>query len=117
MDDNESKTLDHEEFTKALKDYRIEVDPRDYENLFRVFDRDGNGEINYDEFLRAIVGEMSQKRKNIVIMAYKHFDKDKNGVINIEDLKGCYNAKQHPDVKMGKKTEEDVLYDFLDTFE
>ena len=38
-------------------------------------------------------------------------------MINIEDLKGRYNAKNHPDVKMGKKTEEDILYEFLDTFE
>lgn len=28
-----------------------------------------------------------------------------------------YNAKQHPDVKTGKKTEDDVLMEFLETFE
>ena len=38
-------------------------------------------------------------------------------MVNVEDLKGLYNASQHPDVKSGKKTEEDVLYEFLDTFE
>jgi len=32
-------------------------------------------------------------------------------------LKGVYNAKNHPDVKLGKKTEEEVLSEFLDTFE
>ncbi len=117
MDDDESKTLDYQEFSKALQDYRIQVDQSDYQKLFRIFDRDGNGSINYDEFLRSIVGEMNQKRKNIVTMAYKKFDRDGNGYINIEDLKGCYNAGNHPDVKSGKKTEEEVLYDFLDTFE
>lgn len=30
---------------------------------------------------------------------------------------GVYNAKQHPDVKSGKKNEEEVLGEFLDTFE
>ena len=60
---------------------------------------------------------MNDRRKNTVILAFKRFDKDGNGVINIEDLKGKYNAKTHPDVKTGKKTEEDVLYEFLDTFE
>ncbi len=50
-------------------------------------------------------------------MAFKKFDKDGNGVIDIEDLKGKFNASQHPDVKTGKKTEEDILYEFLDTFE
>jgi len=60
---------------------------------------------------------MNEGRRNTVILAFKRFDSDGNGYINIEDLKGRYNAKNHPDVKMGKKTEEDVLYEFLDTFE
>ena len=37
--------------------------------------------------------------------------------MNIDDIKGVYNAKFHPDVKAGKKTEEEVLGEFLDTFE
>ena len=73
--------------------------------------------INYDEFLRSIVGRMSEKRKNVVILAYKKLDRDGNGVINIDDIKGRYNAANHPDVKLGKKSEEDILYEFLDTFE
>ena len=85
--------------------------------IFKVFDRDGNGEINYDEFLRTIVGRMNDRRRTVVTLAFKRFDSDSNGFINLEDLKGRYNASQHPDVKMGKKTEEDVLYEFLDTFE
>ncbi len=44
-------------------------------------------------------------------------DKDKSGVLDMEDIKSVYNAKMHPDVKSGKKTEEDILGEFLDTFE
>jgi calcyphosin len=117
MDDDQSKALDRQEFTKAMKDYRITQDAEEINAIFKIFDRDGNGEINYDEFLRTIVGKMSERRRNIVTLAFKKFDADGNGTINIEDLKGRYNAKNHPDVKMGKKTEEDVLYEFLDTFE
>jgi Ca2+-binding EF-hand superfamily protein len=117
MDDNNSKSLDTDEFTKAMSDYRITSDPADVAKIFRQFDRDGNGEINYDEFLRSIVGRMNDRRKMIVTLAFKKFDSDSNGYINIEDLKGKYNAKNHPDVKLGKKTEEDILYEFLDTFE
>ena len=36
---------------------------------------------------------------------------------DIKDIKETYNAKNHPDVKKGKKTEEEVLAEFLDTFE
>jgi len=100
-----------------MADYRITTDPSEVATIFKLFDRDGNGEINYDEFLRTIVGKMNEKRRNIVTLSFKNFDADGNGHISIEDLKGRYNAKNHPDVKLGKKTEEDVLYEFLDTFE
>ena len=117
MDDNQSKTLDFGEFSKAMLDYRITSEPEDVKKIFRIFDRDNNGEINYDEFLRSIVGKMNDRRKNTVIIAFKRFDADGNGYINIEDLKGRYSAANHPDVKTGKKTEEEILYEFLDTFE
>lgn len=60
---------------------------------------------------------MNERRKNVVTLAFKKLDKDGNGYINIDDLKGVYDASKHPDVRLGKKTEEDVLLEFLDTFE
>lgn len=33
------------------------------------------------------------------------------------DIKGVYDARKHPDVLSGKKTEDEILGMFLDTFE
>ena len=44
-------------------------------------------------------------------------DKDKSGIIEVNDIAAAYNGKKHPDVIAGKKTEEDVLREFLDTFD
>merc|ERR1719263_1164304 len=49
--------------------------------------------------------------------AYKIMDKDRSGQLDINDIRQTYNAKQHPDVKAGKKTEDEILCEFLDTFE
>jgi len=49
--------------------------------------------------------------------AYKIMDVDKSGQLDINDIRQTYNAKQHPDVKAGKRTEDEVLCEFLDTFE
>lgn len=49
--------------------------------------------------------------------AFNIMDKDKSGILNLDDIKQSYNAKMHPDVKSGKKTEDDILMEFLDTFE
>ena len=53
----------------------------------------------------------------LVRRAFEKLDKNKNGVVDLEDIKDTYNAKFHPDVKLGKKTEEEVLIEFMDTFE
>ena len=63
------------------------------------------------------MGEMNQRRQAIVKKAFAVIDSDKSGVLDINDIKGRYNAKKHPDVIAGKQTEEDILYEFLDTFE
>lgn len=60
---------------------------------------------------------MNKFRKSLAERAFKIMDKDKSGVLDIGDIKGVYNAKFHPDVKAGKKSEEEVLGEFLDTFE
>ena len=44
-------------------------------------------------------------------------DKTNDGALQIDDVRQCYNAALHPDVRAGKKTEEEVLSEFLDTFE
>lgn len=116
-DDNNSKDLDLQEFKKACHDFRIDVNDKDKERLFKIFDRDRSGVIDYDEFLRGVRGEMNQFRKNLSKKAFTIMDKDKSGQLDLNDIRQTYNAKQHPDVKAGKKTEDDVLLEFLDTFE
>ena len=117
MDDDGSGFLDVYEFNKGLKDYRVQVDENQKGELFRLFDLNGDGNISYDEFLRMVIGDMNQKRKQLVKKAFQKIDRNGNGIVEIDDLKGVYNAKNHPDVKLGKKTEEEVLSEFLDTFE
>lgn len=84
---------------------------------FRIFDKDGSGSIDYEEFLRVIRGSMNQFRQNIALRAFDKLDKDRSGVIELSDIKGVYNASKHPDVIQGKKTEDEILFEFLDTFE
>jgi Ca2+-binding EF-hand superfamily protein len=109
VDDNNSRTIDFDEFSKACNDYRLELTEQEKEMLFRIVDRDHSGEIDYDEMIRMIRGPMNQFRTNLVRQAFNKLDADKSGIVDIQDLKGVYSAKSHPDVRSGKKTEEDVL--------
>jgi hypothetical protein len=60
---------------------------------------------------------MNQFRTQLVQKVFNKIDFIGDGVLNIEDLKGRYDASRHPDVKSGKKSEEEVLTEFLETFE
>lgn len=51
MDDDGSKSLCLQEFRKAMRESQVELTEDELQQLFRFFDRDGNGTINYDEFV------------------------------------------------------------------
>ena len=61
-DDDNSKDLDMYEFKKACRDFRIGLTEADAERLFRIFDRDRSGKMDYEEFLRGVRGEMNAFR-------------------------------------------------------
>lgn len=117
MDDNGSGTLDMYEFKKGIKDFQIGIDEKDIEGLFKAFDIDGSGAIDFDEFIRVVVGPMNQFRTQLVQKAFAKIDFSGDGVLDINDIKDKYDGSKHPDVKSGKKTEEEVLKEFLETFE
>lgn len=60
---------------------------------------------------------MSNARKEVIMEAFRKLDKTGDGIITIEDLKGVYNAKNHPKYQNGEWTEEQVFRQFLDNFD
>lgn len=60
---------------------------------------------------------MNQFRKDTVRMAFEELDTEKAGSISASSLKSRFNAKKHPDVQSGKRTEDEVLVEFLETFD
>lgn len=106
MDDDSSKSLNEYEFSKAIKDFRIDIPDEALHIVFNVFDSNHDGTIIYDEFLRAVRGEMNEFRRGLAIQAFKKIDVDSSSRLDIQDIKGVYNASKHPDVLEGRKTEE-----------
>ena len=62
---------------------------------------------------------MNPTRKELVKKAFNKMDGmgNSNGVLEVDDIRQSYNASNHPDVKSRKKTEDEVLQEFLETFE
>lgn len=112
-----SGALDREEFKKAINDYKLEMDERDLDNLFKIFDKDADNKIDYQEFMETILGKMNEFRLNLVMKAFDTLDENGSGTIDFDEITKVYNAKLHPEVKAGRKTEEEVLTEFTSTFE
>lgn len=117
MDDDGSRTISEQEFAKACKDFRMGISEENVPILFNEFDVNHDGTLNIDEFLMAVRGEMNEARTNLVKRAFKKIDKDNSGVLDILDIRDSYKANKHPDVIQGKRTEDEVLVEFLETFE
>ena len=117
MDDDGSKTLSYPEFSKAVRDFKVGISEENIPILFDAFDSNHDGTINYDEFLRSIRGDLNDFRKGLVEKAFRKIDKDGSGYLEISDIKDTYNASKHPDVMAGKKSEDQILMEFLETFE
>jgi len=117
IDDDNSKSLDAEEFAKAMNECAVMLTKDQLLQLFNWFDTDGNGSIGYEEFLEGVRGEMNDVRRGLVMLAFDVMDKDGNGFLEPDDVVSSYNAKKHPEVLAGKKTENEVLTEFLDTFD
>ena len=117
IDTDNSQGIDYEEFKKASNIFQFNLNENELEKAFIAFDRNNNGIIEYDEFLRTIRGEMNDYRKKIVFNAFRSIDINKNGAVNINYIKNKYNAKNHPDVKSGKKNENEVYNDFIYYFD
>lgn len=117
VDDDKSGTIDLSEFTKMISEHAFLWTDAQIKIVFSSFDKDKSGSINYDEFLVTLRGELNDRRHQLVLMAFEILDADKSGVVEINDISEKYNGKKHPDVISGKRTEESVLREFLDTFD
>jgi Ca2+-binding EF-hand superfamily protein len=106
MDDDNSKSLDRNEFKKAIRDFKIEIPDDFIDTIFSAFDLNRDGTIDYDEFLRIIRGDLTPNRLALVKKAFQKLDKNGSGVVDIEDIRDVYNTSKHPDVISGKKSSD-----------
>ena len=117
IDENGDKKISFNEFEKMFKRYRFNISQIEINNLFNYFDKDGSGFIDYGEFIGGIVGDLSEFRKNILKQVFEKLDKDETGFITVGQLREAYNPKGHPLVRQGKRSEDEILGDFIDVLE
>ena len=76
--------LSMQEVKQAFKDANINAE--DVERIFRSLDTNGDGLINYSEFLAATVDRKQALSMQNLQFAFHHFDVDNSGYITEQDL-------------------------------
>lgn len=116
LDKDKSGKLDKPEFETCLNRCGIFGSKSEISSIYKYFDKDGDG-ISLEEFLCALKEPLNSRRQNIVDRAFRVMDRDGSGEVTSDDVKHLYNAKDNPLVIQGKKTEAQVLVDFLNNFD
>jgi calcyphosin len=53
-----------------MRDYGIKISDLEVTAIVKYFDKNKDGKISFDEFLRAIRGDLNERRRKLVHMAY-----------------------------------------------
>ena len=74
----------------------------------RICDRNKDGAVDFDEFMRALRGDLNEERLKYIHMAFDILDKTGDGIVTVDDIKGTYDVSGQPDVIDGSQTPEDA---------
>lgn len=117
MDDDKDGHLDYREFSKAIKDYRVILNETEIKILFDFLHDTKIGKLSIAQFVKVIVGEMSDYRKSITLDCFKTIDKRGEGLASLDQIKQRFTARRHPEVTSGMKTQDEVLAEFIETLD
>lgn len=116
-DDDNSGKIEYSEFTKVIGEHALGWAAAQVKAVFDHFDSDKSGSISFDEFIFGIRGQLNERRKQLVLLAFEILDADHSGLVELNDISAKYDASKHPDVIAGRRSKDDVLREFLDTFD
>ena len=77
LDVNFTKILNLKDFKNLLlKTFRFDFEEIEIQNLFNYLDKERKGEINYEDFINELVGEVNNNRRKILKLVYDKINED-----------------------------------------
>ncbi len=117
FDYNGNRKLDATEFEQALASFGLFPKKVELQALMKFYDVDGDGNVSYEEFLSGLRDELSERRSAMVEKAFRIMDRDNSGEVTPSDVGHMYDVTCHKDFIEGSKTKEEIIGEFLDTFD
>ncbi|CAG2202167.1 CALM [Mytilus edulis] len=79
-------TISVSEIRNVMRNIGQNPTEADVEAILTQYDGDGNGKLDFDEFLGMIVDKLNNPETELM-NAFKLFDKDKNGFVSVDELR------------------------------
>lgn len=116
--------LDRDQFVRIYSELAPggESQSKLYEHIFRTYDQDGSGHIDFKEFIEAINITRSTKPEDKLRMAFRLYDVDQNGCVEenemVEVMKAIMNLNGEsaagPDVEEKIRKRARKIFDIVD---
>jgi hypothetical protein len=94
---------------------KLDTDLREFEKLVEIFEEPKGSEmIDYAKFLKLIRPRLSPQRLQVMTDAFAALTKrSKSGFIEVQDLQKWVDPHFHPDVQQKRRSEVEILEEFL----
>ncbi|KAG5017519.1 hypothetical protein JHK85_023655 [Glycine max] len=89
MDTDKSGTITYEELKSGLHRLGSKLTEAEVKQLMEAADVDGNGSIDYIEFITATMHRHKLERDDQLFKAFQYFDKDNSGFITRDELESA----------------------------
>lgn len=92
LDADKNGTISADELRTAISRQQLNLPMEEFEQVLKAADVDGDGMVDYNEFLAATLNAANLAKEENLLRAFEHFDSDHSGYITrdelIEALKG-----------------------------
>jgi len=112
MDDSGNGRITHEEFLYGMHDMGVELAKQDVGHVVELFDRDKDGNIDFNELLCTLRGKLNPRRRELVDLAWTQLDRQGDGVVTMADLMDMYDVSENPEVINKRITPEQAIAQF-----
>mmetsp|Transcript_47156 Transcript_47156/g.52542 ORF Transcript_47156/g.52542 Transcript_47156/m.52542 type:complete len:150 (-) Transcript_47156:1616-2065(-) len=100
-------TIDNDELGTVMRSLGNQPTEEEVENMIREADTDGNGTIDFVEFIEMMPGqERDDNAEEEMIEAFRVFDTDGNGSITADELRQIFN-------NLGEKLTDEEISDMI----
>ena len=108
IDLNLDGKLSKQELGKAFKEAGIEMTKKQLDKMMDSIDFDGNGYIEYEEFIRVALPKSKLFTETNLKIAFDMFDLDKNGAISLDEFKTILGINKIKNEKVNKELLKEI---------